>query len=59
MTANRAASIRARLKQHPKTSKGAWVPISCTRSADSRQITPLGTRAETDRKSTRLNSSHW
>ena len=30
-----------------QTSKGACVPISCTRSADSRQTTPLGTRAET------------
>ena len=30
-----------------QTSKGACVPISWTRSADSRQTTPLGTRAET------------
>ena len=30
-----------------QTSKGAWVPIPCTRSAESRQITPCGARRVT------------
>ena len=30
-----------------QTSNGAWVPIPCTRSAESRQTTPCGTRSAT------------
>ena len=35
------------VKWRAKTSNGAWVPIPWTRSADSRQITPCGTRSTT------------